>query len=108
MMLPTSPYSSHSIPNSSFSTRSSECACERRTRRPESRSLAGAVHLIKKSSIGRSQHKKYILRTPALHDACEESLFRIVRDVGAKPVDDLSEMAIREANNLWGCHAKLK
>jgi len=62
----------------------------------------------KKSSIGRSQHKKYILRTPALHDACEESLFRIVRDVGAKPVDDLSEMAIREANNLWGCHAKLK
>ena len=41
----TSPYSSHNIPSSNSSTKSSLWAWEWSTCRPESRSFAGAVHL---------------------------------------------------------------
>jgi len=46
-MSPTSPYSSHNMPNSNSSTSISVCACERRPCLSESRSPAGAVHLTK-------------------------------------------------------------
>lgn len=35
----------------------------------------------------------------------QQGLFKVIRDIWAKPIDDPSEMTIWKTNNLWCCHA---
>ena len=54
--------------------------------------------MIKDASLG----------TPALHDACEERLLGVVRNVGPEAIDRATKVSVGIANNLGRCHAWLE
>ena len=49
-----------------------------------------------------------LLWTPILNHPSQCCLFRIVTNVGAKPIDGLAEVVISAMNHFSSCHAWLK
>jgi len=45
---------------------------------------------------------------PVFHDTGEQCLFRIICNIWAKPIDDLSEMTIWKMNNLRHHHERFE
>jgi hypothetical protein len=45
---------------------------------------------------------------PPLYDTGEESLLRVICNIGCKTVNDSSEMTIGAADDLWGCHSRFE
>jgi hypothetical protein len=45
---------------------------------------------------------------PALDNACEERLLRIISNVGSNPIYYSPKMAIWAASDFWGCHSWLE
>lgn len=77
---------------------------------PSSRWSGCASHLQGHSGEkGKEQQEQdYALGAPILHDPRQPDLLRVICDIGAKPVDDTTEMAIGTPYDVGGRHVGLQ